>query len=52
MLKSAEAGSWLTRFHTLGRHLRIAVDELVVEDDGLATPMLSASPALFGVDAD
>jgi alpha-amylase/alpha-mannosidase (GH57 family) len=30
----ADSATWLTRFHTLGRHLRIAVDDLVVEDDG------------------
>ncbi len=38
-LSAAEAASWLARFHTLGRHLRIAVDELVVEDDAAVTTM-------------
>jgi alpha-amylase/alpha-mannosidase (GH57 family) len=32
----ADAASWLTRFHTLGRHLRIAVDQLVVEDESIS----------------
>jgi len=30
-----EAATWLTRFHTLGRRLHIAVDVLVLEDDGV-----------------
>jgi hypothetical protein len=34
--KPEQAAAWLSRFHTLGRFLRIAVDELVIEDDGLA----------------
>jgi len=29
-----QAAAWLTRFHALGRYLRIAVEELVIEDDG------------------
>jgi alpha-amylase/alpha-mannosidase (GH57 family) len=35
--KPDQAAAWLTRFRTLGRSLRIAVDELVIEDDGPAT---------------
>ena len=33
-LSPNEAESWEVRFHTLGRQLGIAVDDLVVEDDG------------------
>jgi len=33
ILNPEQAAAWLTRFHTLGRYLRIAVDELVIEDD-------------------
>ena len=33
-LSPSEAESWKARFKTLGRHLGIAVDELVLEDDG------------------
>ncbi len=32
-LNPLETASWQARFNTLGRHLGIAVDELVVEDD-------------------
>jgi hypothetical protein len=34
-LSYADFATWLTRLNTLGRHLGIAVDELVVEDDGV-----------------
>jgi hypothetical protein len=33
-MNAAEFSTWLGRLNTLGRHLGIAVDELVVEDDG------------------
>ena len=36
-LSPNEAESWKARFKTLGRHLGIAVDELVLEDDGAST---------------
>jgi alpha-amylase/alpha-mannosidase (GH57 family) len=36
-VEAAEAASWEARFKTLGRHLGIAVDELVLEDDGAST---------------
>jgi len=41
-LSSASLASWMTRFYTLGRHLGIAVDELVVEDDGVFQNHLSS----------
>jgi alpha-amylase/alpha-mannosidase (GH57 family) len=37
MLSPTEAASWEARFKTLGRDLGIAVDELVLEDDGAST---------------
>jgi alpha-amylase/alpha-mannosidase (GH57 family) len=36
-LSPSEAESWEARFHTLGRRLGIAVDDLVLEDDGAST---------------
>jgi hypothetical protein len=37
LLSPNEAESWTARFKTLGRRLGIAVDELVLEDDGAST---------------
>jgi alpha-amylase/alpha-mannosidase (GH57 family) len=43
-----QGAAWLTRFHALGRYLRIAVEELVIEDDGVAAATSSTRLRLDG----